>query len=127
MPRHSKCVGPPWRIVARLSISLGCLASVASSQVPMMSASQASPSQQAVLAKYCFTCHTERVHAAGLLLNKASIEDVSASADVWEKVVHKLRTGEMPPPGLPRPDKATLDTFVTRLETSLDQAAAAKP
>ncbi len=103
------------------------MASVASAQAPAASATQTAASQQAVLAKYCFTCHTERVHAAGLLLNKASIEDVSASADVWEKVVHKLRTGEMPPPGLPRPDKATLDAFVTGIETSLDEAAAAKP
>ena len=33
----------------------------------------------------------------------------------------------MPPPGMPRPDKATLDGFSAFLENSLDQAAALKP
>ena len=33
----------------------------------------------------------------------------------------------MPPPGMPRPDKATLDGFSSFLETSIDQAAATNP
>ena len=32
----------------------------------------------------------------------------------------------MPPQGAPRPDKATLDSFATFLETSIDKVAAAK-
>ena len=82
---------------------------------------------RAFLSKYCFTCHNERVRAAGLLLNQADVEDVSATASVWEKAVHKLRTGEMPPAGVPRPDTVTLDGFVSWLEGSLDRAATAKP
>ena len=35
---------------------------------------------------------------------------------VWEKVVRKLRTGAMPPAGMPRPDKAAYDSFATYLE-----------
>ena len=48
-------------------------------------------------------------------------------ADVWEKVVRKLRAGDMPPSGQPRPDKSTYDGFASWLETELDRAAAAKP
>src|SRR5262245_41296583 len=33
----------------------------------------------------------------------------------------------MPPPGAPRPDKATYDRFISDLENQLDRAAAAKP
>ena len=33
----------------------------------------------------------------------------------------------MPPPGLPRPDAATYDSFAAYLETALDRAAEAKP
>jgi len=33
----------------------------------------------------------------------------------------------MPPSGLPRPDRATLDAWTTKLEIELDRAAAAKP
>src|SRR5262249_53746844 len=45
---------------------------------------------------------------------------------VWEKVVRKLRTRAMPPPGRPRPDTPTYNLLITQLETQLDRAAAAK-
>ena len=32
---------------------------------------------------------------------------LSANAEVWERVIAKLRAGSMPPPGRPRPDAAT--------------------
>jgi mono/diheme cytochrome c family protein len=83
--------------------------------------------RRALVDKYCVTCHNERLHTAGLLLDKVSADDVTASGDIWEKVVRKVRTGEMPPAGMPRPDKATFDTFASELETALDHAAATKP
>jgi len=47
--------------------------------------------------------------------------------DVWEKTVRKLRGGMMPPPGVRRPDQASVDSMVSWLERSLDEAAAAHP
>ncbi|PYR43184.1 MAG: hypothetical protein DMF93_03835, partial [Acidobacteria bacterium] len=44
-----------------------------------------------------------------------------------EKVVTKLRTGEMPPPGRPRPDAETYRAVASALEGALDAAAAASP
>ena len=35
--------------------------------------------------------------------------------------------GAMPPPGLPRPEKAAVDAFLASLETALDTAAARSP
>jgi hypothetical protein len=55
------------------------------------------------------------------------VGNVSADAAVWEKVVRKLRTGAMPPAGMPRPDPATYDSFAAYLETELDRLAAANP
>jgi len=55
------------------------------------------------------------------------LAELSTHADVWEKVVRKLRGGLMPPPGLPRPDPAAVTRFVSSLERSLDEAAAANP
>ncbi|MBI3894440.1 MAG: DUF1592 domain-containing protein [Acidobacteria bacterium] len=80
-----------------------------------------------VLSRYCFTCHNERLKTAGLMLDKMDIENIPASAEVWEKVIRKLRVRGMPPAGMPRPDLATYDSFATYLETELDNAAAAKP
>ena len=84
-------------------------------------------SYRAVLNRYCFTCHNENLKTAGLVLDKLNVENLSADAPVWEKVIRKLRAGAMPPAGMPRPDKATYDSFATYLETTLDRAAAAKP
>ena len=52
---------------------------------------------------------------------------VARSPETWEKVVRKLRAGMMPPSGAPRPERAAIDEFVGRLETSLDQYAAQHP
>jgi hypothetical protein len=61
------------------------------------------------------------------VLNPAGVDRIGDTAEVWEKVVTKLRTGAMPPPGAPRPDQATINGLATSLEGALDQAAAAQP
>jgi hypothetical protein len=86
------------------------------------------PSQyRAILNQYCVTCHNERLRTAELLLDQMDVERIGTGAPVWEKVVRKLRGRAMPPPGMPRPDDATYDSFATYLETELDRAAAANP
>src|SRR5262249_28014896 len=57
----------------------------------------------------------------------ADLAHVADGAQLWEKVVWKLRSGSMPPIGLARPDKATYDAFASALERSLDAAWAAAP
>ena len=41
-------------------------------------------------------------------LASLDIENAPAHAEVWEKVVRKLRAGAMPPAGMPRPDDGDL-------------------
>jgi Protein of unknown function (DUF1592)/Protein of unknown function (DUF1588)/Protein of unknown function (DUF1587)/Protein of unknown function (DUF1585)/Protein of unknown function (DUF1595)/Planctomycete cytochrome C len=86
---------------------------------------QAAPA--AVLNTYCVTCHSDKARTGGLTLEHADLLDIPKGAQTWEKVIRKVRAGMMPPPGMPRPDKATLDGFSVFLENSLDQAAALKP
>jgi hypothetical protein len=88
---------------------------------------RAIPGAQALLDRYCLTCHNERMKAGGLLLNQLDIEQAGRDPHAWEKVVRKLRTGMMPPSGVPRPDRSTLDRFTSQLEARLDRAAAARP
>ena len=87
----------------------------------------AAATQRALLDRYCVTCHNARLQTAGLELDTADLGDVAGGAEVWEKVVRKLRAGAMPPPGRPRPDQATGAELVSWLETALDSAAAAHP
>jgi cytochrome c551/c552 len=82
---------------------------------------------RAVLDRYCVTCHNQRAKTGGLALESIDVNNITAHADIWEKVLRKVRSGMMLPQGMPRPDAATSATLVDSLERSLDGAAAAKP
>jgi cytochrome c553 len=73
--------------------------------------------------RYCVTCHNDKLLTAGLSLTAVA----SAPSDTLEKVLRKLRAGEMPPARMPAPDAATRSSVVRSLETQLDQAAAEHP
>ncbi len=87
----------------------------------------ATPLDRALLDQYCVTCHNEKLKTAGLTLQTLDLTAVAPNADVLEKIARKLATGQMPPAGRPRPDKAAADAFVTKLEAALDQSAAGAP
>jgi mono/diheme cytochrome c family protein len=78
-----------------------------------------------LVTKYCVSCHNQKLKTANLLLDSADAVHVSNSAETWEKVIVKLRSRSMPPPGIPRPDNATYNTVATWLESEIDRAAAA--
>lgn len=82
---------------------------------------------RALLDKYCITCHSDKLKTGGLTLERVDINDLHGNAEVLEKVVRKLRTGQMPPMGRPRPDDATIDGFAGSMEAALDRAAAQTP
>ena len=95
---------------------------------PQAGASGEGPSaDQAVIERYCVTCHNDRLETGGLSLDGVDIGDVAAHAEVWERVVRKLRAGAMPPRPRPRPDATTYARVLERIETALDRAAAADP
>jgi hypothetical protein len=83
----------------------------------------------AFFGEYCVTCHNEPMKSSrgNLALEAVDVSNPSAHAEVLEKVVRKLRKGQMPPEGRPRPDAATLESFVSSLEASLDRIAAIEP
>src|SRR6185503_20010337 len=93
---------------------------------PSLAASPAS-SHRATLDRYCVTCHNQRLATAGLKLDEADVANPGEGAEVWEKVVRKLRTGMMPPPNMPQPSTEGRQALLSWLETSLDKAAASKP
>jgi hypothetical protein len=87
---------------------------------------------RAFLDQYCVTCHNQQAKTAGLILDKPPLDKVDAasipsSAEIWERVIRKLRAGTMPPAGNPRPEESESASFIATLEAALDHAAAGKP
>jgi hypothetical protein len=109
------------RVEARAQGPVAAPAPVASHQA------SPDPSHRALLDRYCVTCHNPRSKAGGLRLDEVDLAEVGGYAEVWEKVARKIRAGMMPPPGVRRPDAATLTGFATWLEGTLDAAAAEQP
>jgi len=95
--------------------------------LPLAVRAQQAVEQRGLLNKYCVTCHSEKLKTGGLSLEKPDVANVVRDSPIWEKVILKLRSGMMPPPNLPRPDKSSADTLVRYLESSLDRAAAQAP
>jgi hypothetical protein len=81
----------------------------------------------ATVARYCHECHDDIERTADLSLASLPLADAAQHADVWEKVVRKLRAGMMPPPDGKQPDPAERAALAAWLEGELDRAAAAAP
>src|SRR2546426_10570657 len=93
---------------------------------------QAAPPQpqapsRALLDRYCVTCHNERLKTAGVMFDTVDVARVDGHRELFEKVVRKLRSGQMPPQDRPRPDQAAVTAFVAALEAELDRVSAAAP
>ncbi|HEX5106840.1 MAG TPA: DUF1592 domain-containing protein [Vicinamibacterales bacterium] len=116
-------------IAGALSLVLLALASprAADRQVAPAGATDPTAEPRAVITKYCVTCHSDRAKTGGLSLESADLTDVPGHIDVWEKVIRKVRSGMMPPPGLPAPSPDARAALAGWLETTLDRAAALAP
>ncbi|HEY8518880.1 MAG TPA: DUF1592 domain-containing protein [Gammaproteobacteria bacterium] len=77
--------------------------------------------------RYCVDCHDRAIASGNMVIEPSALADVGAHAERWEKVLHKLRTREMPPPDEPRPEPAVYRRVAAYLERELDAAAAAAP
>jgi mono/diheme cytochrome c family protein len=69
------------------------------------------------LAKNCIACHSDKVKTANL-----SLENPGRSAAIWEKVLDKVSSGRMPPPGSPAPPKPDVAAVTAWIEKSLGRS-----
>jgi hypothetical protein len=72
---------------------------------------------QPFVAKNCLMCHNTKTHSGEL--NLEMYRDSASflkGRDTWEQVVAKVRSGEMPPKGLPRPSVADVKAVTNWIE-----------
>jgi cytochrome c551/c552 len=96
---------------------------------PAVAAALAQPSTDfnALVKRYCVTCHNATRKTGGLSLAAFDVAHAAENAETAEKMIRKLQAGMMPPPGASRPDAAAQLALVSMLETTVDRAAAARP
>ena len=115
-----------WLAVGLLGLGVAC------TLAPRVEAQEPAPDSEAALlqatvARYCASCHNERLRTADLVLDGLDLSQVGTHADIWERVVGKLRTRTMPPAGRPRPAADTYDRLASWLESEIDRVALARP
>ncbi|MEP7304456.1 MAG: DUF1592 domain-containing protein [Acidobacteriota bacterium] len=121
-----------WHTIAALVVG-GCISvtlagvQISARQAPPTPSPAKSSTPQPVFDKYCVTCHNQRLRTAGLELDRLDLTNPGRNAEVWEKVIAKLRAGSMPPPGVARPDKTTYHEAAIWLEHEIDRAWEARP
>jgi hypothetical protein len=103
---------------------------LAQQQAPAPS-SQGATAERETIARFvnlfCVDCHNSDDRTAGLALDELSSEDVDRHPRVWEKVVRKLVTRQMPPEDAIRPMRRTYESAVSVLAGALDRSAAEHP
>jgi cytochrome c551/c552 len=72
----------------------------------------------AFVQKSCVACHNATVKSGDVDLKALqTAKTFDADREIWEKVVEKLKTGQMPPPGAARPPAATTTAITRWLES----------
>ena len=134
--------GPSWkrrgraRLVAASALTALAIVPAGASQA-QRTAEPAATSPAAVLyaeaapffAEHCVVCHGDRLSTVNLNLerlaaaidpggasNRRGATGAGAQIDIWTRVLGRLRGGQMPPPGRPRPS----DDRVVRLTASIE-------
>src|SRR6266699_2028228 len=77
------------KVQAAGSPAAGRQAAVAQPQRATPERSSVGSPERTILDRYCVTCHNERLKTGGLTLDKVDIGDVTANAEVLEKIVRK--------------------------------------
>ena len=128
-----KTIATSARVLGVVAIVI-VLAAAASLQTPPAQTSSAQSestpdSSRTFLDTNCVVCHNSRRLTANLALDADTLDPRAAheDAEVWEKVIRKVRTGAMPPASRPQPDPRAVEAFVSHLETTIDEAAARHP
>ena len=124
--RHSLTRKNLVRSVAIAGLSLLLWLAFAPSQWPAKGAQSPTEfdrSVQPFLARTCYMCHNAELKSGGLNLESLQTAfSITQSREIWERVVKKLRAGEMPPKGLPRPNPEELKTVISVIEGEFERA-----
>jgi len=120
--KRALCIG-----VATLGLTAVALAQGGQQSPATPRGNRGADQARQTLDTYCVGCHNARAKAGGVALDTLPLDAVHDSADVWEKVVRKMRGRLMPPPTSRQPDQQEIDAFMAWMEARLDAEAVRGP
>ncbi|MBM4067627.1 MAG: DUF1592 domain-containing protein [Planctomycetes bacterium] len=112
-----------------LAAALGCVAAAAlQGDTPALDLGAGYLKEiRPLLGKYCFACHSKKVHKGDLDLERFdSLAAIRKDTKPWQHMIEQLETGEMPPRGKPRPSDAERATLLRWVRAMLDAEARAR-
>ncbi|HYE73925.1 MAG TPA: DUF1592 domain-containing protein [Blastocatellia bacterium] len=78
---------------------------------------------QPFLAAHCYSCHNAELKTGGVNLEMAkTAASIVQDREHWELALLKIRTGEMPPKGMPRPSEAEVRAVISAFEALFERA-----
>ena len=113
------------KITNRLLLILALAAWFAAGGSPLAAAPDAEAFGKAVqpLTETCGACHSPSIASGGLVIDPFfEPESLAEHREEWERILQKVRSGEMPPPGLPRPSLEQVKALVSFVENEFEQA-----
>jgi mono/diheme cytochrome c family protein len=116
----------PLRAAVLLFSTLFAVAMVNQAQAQSALADQIDGLQE-ILAEYCSSCHNDQARVADLSFSSLDLSQLGAFGHIPERILGKLRSGQMPPVGMPRPAADEYDALINWFESELDRFAAANP
>jgi len=73
------------------------------------------------LNRHCKSCHNEKLKTGSVSLEFSDSKTALSDVALWEEVTLKLRNGQMPPAGLPRPAQADVRRVVGWIDEELNK------
>lgn len=90
-------------------------------------AKSADPQLRRFLTDHCVKCHGAARAEKKLRLDQPNLDLTRpATLELWQRILKRVRSGEMPPEGEPKPDAVVAKGVVDQLSRRLEQAEAVK-
>ena len=105
-------------LVLAISAFAGPAVSAPAVSTPNLASADYRDRVQPFFARNCSSCHNDKLKTGDL-----SLEHPGADPVLWRKVLDRLSTGRMPPPGTPRPDTAAVKFVTGWIEKAFPQEA----
>jgi hypothetical protein len=105
-----------------------CRILVAALATTLLSAGTFDKDVAPLLRQTCTGCHNDKLASGGLNINQfLDPASIGPKREGWDRIVAKLRGGEMPPKGIPKPPAPQIDTLVQYLQGEFDRIDKSSP